>query len=131
MSEDEKKQEITGESALAPQIGSDVTEISTGMFDPRITSKLTPLDKIWIAYFLQKKDKRGGAFAKRFCVNYLKLATSEDGWRINKMIQAIAAGKGVPTAIGEIVRRPNWIRRHTTDRDWEKKAEESGATVVK
>lgn len=121
--------QITAESHLGPQLGTDTTELVQGRYDPRILSKLHPLDPIWMGYFLNKKDKRGGKFCKAFIGNMLRLKRSEDGWGTNKIIQFTAAAKGAPS-VGELVKKPGWLGRNVTDRTWKKKAEEEGSTVV-
>lgn len=126
---EKKKPEITAEVVLGPQLGSDLADIEKKRFDMRRLSKINQLDKVWISYFLLKKKKRGGRFATAFCLNYLNLAVSEDGWRTNKMIQFNAASKGVG-GVGELVKRPGLLQRNVTNRDWKKKADEKGATIV-
>ena len=126
---DEKPQEPTAEGTLSPQFGTDTTDLVKGKFDMRRLSKINQLDKIWIAYFVMTRPEEGGDFAKDFCANYLNLAVSEDGWRVNKMIQAIAGSKGA-TGVGELMKRPGLLQRNITQRDWKKKAEEEGKTVV-
>jgi len=126
---EEKKEELTAESHLGPQLGSDTTELVKGKVDMRRLSKLGPLDKAWISYFLLKKPKKGGRYTNRFCENYMNLAVSEDGWRVNKMIQMVAGSKGAPS-VGELQKKPNIVARNVTQRDWEKKAREEGKTIV-
>lgn len=134
---DDPKPEVTAEGELAPQLGSDKTQMARGTFDMRRLSKINPIEKAWIAFFILEdgedgKDEElegGGGFYHEFCQGYLNLSVSEDGWRVNKMIQMVAGASGAPS-VGELVKKPNILQRNITNRDWKKKAEEKGATTV-
>jgi len=127
---EKEKEELTAESHLGPQLGSDTIDLVKGKVDMRRLSKLpSPLDKVWISYFMLIGDEEGGEFARAFCNNYLNLAVSDDGWRVNKMIQMVAGSKGAPS-VGELQKKPNIVARNVTQRDWEKKAREEGKTIV-
>jgi len=124
-----EKKDKPKESPLAAQLGSDIIDLKTGKVDMRRLSKTGPIDKAWIAYFIMLEPEEGGDFARQFCNNFLNLAVSEDGWRVNKMIQMEGAAQGSPT-VGDLVKRPGWLARHTTKRDFDQKAREEGKTVV-
>jgi len=126
---EEKKPEITAEGSLSPQLGSNTTDLVTGKFDMRRLSKLGTLDKVWLSYFLMVPKKRGGRYWSMFCDNYMNLAVSDDGWRVNKMIAMVAGSKGAPS-VGELVKKPGVLQRNITQRDWKKKADEKGQTIV-
>ena len=129
ISKKEETKEPTAEGTLAPQFGSDTVDLVKGKYDMRRLSKINELDKIWIAFFRMVPDVEGGDFTSEFCDNYLNLAVSEEGWRVTKMIQAIAGSKGA-MGVGELVKRPGLLQRNITQRDWKKKAEEEGKTIV-
>ena len=124
-----KEKDKSKESPLVAQLGSDIVDLKTGKVDMRRLSKTGPLEKVWIAYFLMLEDEEGGDFARGFCHNYLNLAVSEEGWRVNKMIQMEGAQQGAPT-IGELAKKPNVLQRNITQRDWRKKADEEGRVIV-
>lgn len=126
---DEKEPLQTAESTLSPQFGSDTVDLVHGIYDVRRLTKLNPLEKAWISYFLLLPTMEGGDFARAFCSGYMNLAMSEEGWNKNKMIQMTAASKGAP-GIGELFKKPGWFARNLTRRDWQKKADEEGKTVV-
>ena len=126
---DEKPPEVTAEGELSPQMGSDKIDLMAGRLDMRRLSKLGPIDKAWLSYFILLGPEEGGDFAKAFCNNFINFAVSDDGWRVNKMIQAIGASKGAP-GVGELVKKPGLLQRNLTDRDWKKKADEEGKTIV-
>ena len=126
---EEKSKEPTAEGMLAPQFGTDSVDLTRGRFDSRIYAKIGPLDVIWIGFFKMVPDMEGGEFCKEFCENYLKLTRSEDGWQQNKQIQVIAGSKGA-MGVGELMKRPGLLQRNITQRDWKKKAEEEGKTIV-
>lgn len=125
----DKPQEPTAEGVLGPQFGTDTVDLVQGKTDMRRLSKITGIEKVWLAYFMLKKNQRGGRFARRFCDNFVNLAVSEDGWRVNKMIQAIAGSKGA-TSVGELQKKPGVLQRNITNRGWEEKAKEQGKTIV-
>ena len=129
MSRRTEKEELTAESHLGPQLGTDTVDLVKGKVDMRRLSKLGPIDKAWLSYFSMLSDEEGGEFARRFCDNYINYAVSEEGWRTNKMIQMVAGSKGAPS-VGELVKRPGVLQRNITDREWKKKAEEQGQTIV-
>lgn len=127
--EKRKKELPTAEQTLAPQLGTDIADLVNKKVDMRRLSKLGPIDKVWIAYFLLLEPEEGGDFAYQFCDNFLNLAVSEDGWRVNKMIQMVAGSKGVG-GVGELMKKPSWVGRNITQRSWQKKADEEGKTIV-
>lgn len=127
---DEKKQEITAETSLAPQFGSDTRIIAQGEFDQMIMANIDEAVIVPVAYFLAKPKHKGGNFCKNFFGNYLKLSRAKNGWNSNKMIQETQASKGVASGVGEIVKKPNIVQRNVFDRKWRDRAEEKGATVV-
>jgi len=103
--------------------------MAEGRYDNKILSNLHPVEPACMAYFLRKKSHKGGRFWKGLIADMLKLKRSQEGWGTNKKIQFTAASKGAPS-VGELVKRPGWIARHTTKRDFDKKAREEGKTVV-
>jgi len=135
--EEDKKPEITAEGELAPQLGSDKTKMAKGLFDIRRLSKINPIEKAWISFFIledgepgsDEELEGGGGFFREFCESYLNLSVSEDGWRVNKMIQMVAGAKGAPS-VGELVKKPGLLQRNITNRGWKKEADEKGQTVV-
>lgn len=129
MSRREEKEELTAESHLGPQLGTDTVDLVKGKVDMRRLSKLGPIDKAWLSYFSMLPNEEGGEFSRMFCNNYINYAVSEDGWRTNKMIQMVAGSKGAPS-VGELVKRPGMFQRNLTQRDWKKKADEQGQTIV-
>ena len=126
---EEKPSEPTAEGHLAPQFGSDTVDLVKGKVDMRRLSKINPIDKAWISFFLLVDEEEDGGYFKEFCEQFLNLSVSEEGWRVNKMIQAIAGSKGA-TGVGELMKRPGLLQRNITQRDWKKKADEEGKTVV-
>lgn len=137
MPKEKPQEQITAEVILAPQIGTDTTLLVKGKYDIRRLSKLNPLEKAWLSFFLLEdgpdgKDKDltgGGGYYAEFCDGYMNLSVSEEGWRVNKLIQMVAASKGAP-GVGELQRKPNILQRNITDRKWKQNADEQGRTVV-
>lgn len=129
MRKEEKKPEITAESELAPQLGSDKTDLVQGRFDMRRLSKINEIQVHVIGYFMNVPDLRGGRFWRKLTDNLLNLSVSVEGWRVNKMNQMVASAKGTPS-VGELQKKPGWIKRNVTDKNWRRKAEEKGQTIV-
>jgi len=128
--EDKKKPEITAESSLAPQLGSNPALMArTGEFDIRKHTKINDIIAFCAAYFRRLPDEEGGEFARNFFDDLLHLSTSIDGWNVNKEIQMVAGSKGVGS-VGELVKKPGIIQRNVTNRAWKKQADEEGKTVV-
>lgn len=129
MVKDKETEQLTAESVLGPQLGSDPEKLVKARYDNRILSKIHPFEPACMAYFLRKSNKKGGRFWRGLIDDMLKLKRSEEGWGTNKIIQFTAATKGAPS-VGELQRKPGILQRNITDRDWKKKAEEQGRTVV-
>lgn len=129
MKKEDKPPEITAEGELAPQLGSDKTKLVKGQMDMRRLSKINEVQSYVIGYFMNVPNRRGGRFWRDLCDNILNLNVSVEGWRVNKMIQMVAGAKGAPS-VGELQKKPGWISRHVTDRDWKRKAAEEGKTIV-
>jgi len=125
-----EKQEVTAETQLAPQLGADYKKIARGEWDARIQSKLpSPIVAICGSYFCMLPDEEGGEFARGFFDNLYRTLVSVDGWNVNKQVQMVGASKGQPT-IGELRKKPGWLGRNLTQRDWQRQADEEGQTVV-
>lgn len=129
MVKEKETEQLTAESVLGPQFGTDPVILVKGKYDNKIYSKIHPFEPACMAYFLRKQDKRGGRFWKGLIGDMLKLKRSEEGWGTNKTIQFTAATKGAPS-VGELQRKPNIFQRNVTDRDWKEKAQEQGRTIV-
>ena len=125
----EKKNEITAETVLGPQIGSHPVEIVKGEYSEEIMTKINPIEKAWLSYFEMVPDIEGGEFAREFCRKYKAHSRSVEGWNVNKMIQMVAGSKGA-TAMGTLQKKPGVLSRNITDRDWKRKAQEEGKTIV-
>jgi len=126
----EKRPNPTAEETLGPQLGTDPKHLSIfHTFDPRILSKLEPTDVLWISYFSRIPDLEGGEYARDFIADFEKYAVSVEGWRTNKMIQMVAAGKGTTSGV-EFLKKPGWFGRNISDRKWKEKAEEEGKVIV-
>jgi len=129
MSKEEKRENPNAEEVLAGQIGTDNKDLAMGRIDVRRLTYLNAIEKICIAYFLMVPKKRGGRFAQGYFSNYLNLAMSEEGRRVNQVIKMVAGSKGTTSGV-EFVKSPGWVGRNLTKRDWRKQAEEEGQVVV-
>lgn len=126
----EEKEEKTAETMLAPQLGSTPREMARGRWDIRKQSNLpNEIFAICGAYFTNLPENEGGGFARDFFNSLYHTLTSVRGWNVNKQVQMVGAGKGAPQ-VGELKKKPGWIGRNVTQRDWKEKAEEEGQVIV-
>ena len=123
------KVEITAEGTLSSEFATDTTQKVRGVIDVRRGTMVNPIEVIWMAYFRRLGEFEGGDFANAFIEDYLNLKMSVDGWFTNKRIQFTAASKGAP-GVGELFKKPGWVQRNISQRDWERKAREEGKTIV-
>lgn len=126
--EDKKKEiEQNAETVLAPQLGSNATTLLKGQIDRERLTNVNEIERVWLAYFQQIPEHRGGRYAKTFCNSYMDLSMALHGKRATQLIQAMGAAKGVSTT--QVKRPPGWLGRNLTDRQWKFKAEQEGARV--
>jgi hypothetical protein len=126
-----KKEEKTQEpieTIIGPQLGSDSTYTDRGKSDARRISKITGIEAIAYSWFLAQPSYQGGDWSRIFVDNMLNLKMSEDGWRASQIIKLVAGSKGVPSI--DVTKKPGWIGRHFTNKDWKQKAEAEGKDIV-
>lgn len=128
MSRKEDKKEIPVEVILGKQLASDPANLVAGMSDDRRLSKITGLEAIAYSWFLSIPLHRGGKWAANFAHNMLNLRMSDEGWRANQLVRLVAGSKGVPSI--DIARKPGFIARHTSQKDWKQKAESEGKEII-
>jgi hypothetical protein len=116
------------ETIVGPQLATDPVLLAQGLSDARRISKISGIEAIAYSWFLAVPDYRGGTWSKQFVANMLNLRMSEDGWRANQLVRLVASSKGVPAI--DVVKRPGFIGRNFTNKDWKQKAEAEGKEVV-
>ena len=130
MSKKEEKEKSI-EVIAGEQLLSDLIDLAKGRIDVRRLTKISDLQIADMSLLLTIPRHRGGDLIRKIIYNDLNLSMSEAGWRSNLIVRFIAGSKGTTSVLGDIAKKPGWVGRHITDRDWEKKAEEEGKVVVK
>ncbi len=103
-------------SVLPPQLGTDPLLRALGKYDLKKLSKISELERIWIAYFLLLEEYEGGEYSTNFCENMLALSSSVGGFNsqlIVEMQKAVSGGK--ENAVRRDVR--SFVEKHFTRRN--------------
>lgn len=116
------------EVIVGPQLATDPALLAQGLSDARRISKISGMEAIAYSWFLAQPDYQGGEWSRQFVANMLNLKMSEDGWRANQIIRLVAGSKGVPGI--DVARKPGFIGRHFTQKDWKQKADAEGKEIV-
>ena len=126
--EEVKSDEIPVEMYVGQELGSTGSIQVQDENDSRQNSLLNEAEVLALSYFSQVPDNRGGKYARTFIEDYRRHKMSLGGWRANQLIRLVAGSKGVST--DKMVKKPGFIGRHITDRDWKEKAEKDGAQII-
>ena len=125
----EKAEEIPPvEMYVGHELGTTGSVSVTDETDSMQYSLLNEAEILALSYFEQIDNQSGGEYARRFCELYRRHKMSLHGWRANQLIRLVSGSKGVSP--DNLVRRPGFIGRHVTNRDWKEKAERGGAQVI-
>lgn len=133
MSEEEREEESTSDETpvemfVGRELGTTGSILVYDENDSRQNSILNEAEVLAISYFEQVTYLEGGDYAKSFCESFRRHKMSLGGWRANQLIRLVAGSKGVSS--GKVVRRPGFVGRHFTDRNWRQNAEMDGADVI-
>lgn len=126
--EEETSEKMPVEIFVGRELGSTGPIQARDETDSRMYSLLSPPEILALSWFSLVPKLEGGDYARAFCEEYRRHGMSKEGWRANAMIRLVAGSKGVSSA--PVTRKPGIIGRNITQRDWEKKAEREGATIV-
>ena len=113
---------------LGSQLGSDDSDLMAGKVNTKRLSKISELESFCFPYFMEIPSYRGGNVAKKIVNHKLDLNMSVNGWRANLINNFVGATRGVPSV--EMAKKPGWVGRNLTKKDWKEKAEEEGKIVV-
>jgi hypothetical protein len=102
---------------LAKQLGSDQASLEIGAVDMRRLSVLNP-DAIAPLIYCSIRGQKSRAFRKVFN-QYLNLVVSGDGRGRRDIIRMEMASRGGAANVDAEIKKPGWIERHITNRDWE------------
>lgn len=133
MSEEERGEEISSEDIpvemfVGQELGSTGSIQALDENDSRQNSILNEAEVLAISYFEQVPTLEGGEYARDFCESFRRHKMSLGGWRANQLIRLVAGSKGV--AGGGAVRRPGFLARNITDRNWRQNAEMEGKEII-
>ena len=126
--EETKSDEIPVEMYVGQELGSTGSVQAKDENDSRQNSLLNEAEVLALSYFSQVPDNRGGKYARVFIEEYRRHKMSLGGWRANQLIRLVAGSKGV--SADKMVKKPGFIGRLVTDRDWKEKAEKEGAQII-
>ncbi len=126
--EETKSDEIPVEMYVGQELGSTGSIQALDENDSRQNSLLNEAEVLALSYFQQIPRLEGGEYALNFCESYRRHKMSLGGWRANQLIRLVAGSKGVST--DKMVKKPGFIGRHVTNRDWKENAERDGAQVI-
>lgn len=133
MSDEEREEESTSDETpvemfVGRELGTTGSILIYDENDSRQNSILNEAEVLAISYFEQVPYLEGGDYAKNFCESFRRHKMSLGGWRANQLIRLVAGSKGVSSS--KVVRRPGFVGRHFTDRNWRQNAEMEGADVI-
>ena len=126
--EETKSDEIPVEMFVGQELGTTGSIQVLDENDSRQNSLLNEAEVLALSYFSQVPDNRGGKYARVFIEEYRRHKMSLGGWRANQLIRLVAGSKGV--SADKMVKKPGFIGRLVTDRDWKEKAEKEGAQII-
>lgn len=82
-----------------------------------------------LIYFRHRGVNDKVRFYRELVDYFIRGSHSIDGTNL-KMLENISIGMTGGAGRGKIVKKPGWIGRHVTNRDWERKARDSGAAIA-
>jgi len=111
-------------STLAPQLGTDATELARGRADMRRLSVIEERDIPFLIYAkIRGRKTRVWDMVYDMYLN-LKVSVGGRGRKDIIRMEGVARG-GLPEIAAEF-QKPGWIQRNITQRDWRKKLELEG-----
>ena len=105
-------------TALAPQLGSDTTHLSKGVFDMRKLSVIEEKDIPFLIY-AKIRGKKAKVWDTIYDM-YLNLQVSVGGRGMRNIIHMEGVSKGGLPDIQSDYEKPSWLSRNITQRDWRK-----------
>jgi len=126
--EETKSDEIPVEMFVGQELGSTGSIQKFNENDSRQNSLLNEAEVLALSYFSQVPDNRGGEYARTFIEEYRRHKMSLGGWRANQLIRLVAGSKGVSE--GRLVRKPGFLARTFTNRNWRQNADMEGAEII-
>lgn len=116
---------VVTEEKLLPQIATAPEQLANQQYNDKILSKLNNVD-IYLCTFIDSIPKwRGGDLWRSLSYRYRFYKRSEGGWQQNMIAKVSGNIVGAPRG-SEMADKPGWFGRTFTNRDWKKKAVESG-----
>jgi hypothetical protein len=119
MSEEETSQGIE----LTQNLGTSPTKIARGEIDRRMFTNIDDED-IELLVFLRLGKELGNKAMEIMYDEFLHDKISVGGMGMRYAIRGESVRKGIGVNVGEEIKKPGWIERNITGRDWEKKERE-------
>lgn len=113
---------------LVMQMGSDQSFLARGQIDERKLANINENDQLALGHFNYRAIVDNIRYYGLFVDWILTSSNAVNGLRARQFIQLMQANAGVPQQ--EFVQRPGWIGRNLTKRNWEKEAQDKGATII-
>ena len=130
----EKAEKKTADEIVAEQLsvelGSDFATKAKAVIDRRLMAVLDPPVQAALGYFQYRAMQHGVRFWGHVVEWELASSPAIRGLARRQIIQAIAASKGaVGSQVFDVARKPGWLARHFTKRNWKEEAEREGKIV--
>ena len=106
-------------TTLAPQLGSDTTHLSKGIFDMRKLSVIEEKDIPFLIY-AKIRGKKAGVWDTIYDM-YLNLQVSVGGRGMRNIIRMEGVSKGGLPDMQQESEKPGWVQRNFSQRDWKRK----------
>lgn len=100
-----------------------------GLIDEWKMSKISGRAMLSLIYFRHRGVNDNIRFYKEFTDHFLRGSHSIEGLGL-KLLESISIGLAGGGGKRKLMKKPGWIGRHITKRDWERKAERDQAQVV-
>jgi len=100
-----------------------------GKIDEWKLSKISSRALISLIYFRHRGVNDGIRFYKEFSDLFLRGSHSIDGFGL-KMLENITIGLAGGGGKRKLVKKPGWVGRHITKRDWKQEAREDKAEII-
>lgn len=119
MSEEETQQGVE----LTQNLGTSPIKIAMGEIDRRMFTKIEDED-IDLLIFLRLGKELGNKAMAVIYDEFIHDKISVDGMGMRYVIRGESVRKGIGVNLESEIKKPGWVERNVTNRDWEKKEKE-------
>lgn len=116
---------------IIPQAFSsgDIIDAEKGGIDEWKMSKISGRAMLSLIYFRHRGEHDGVRFYKEFSDLFLRGSHSIEGLGL-KLLESIAVGLAGGGSKRKLMKKPGWVGRHITKRDWKQQARDDSAEVI-